>query len=506
MRLIRKTILLLFFLLAAKGFTHETNIYVVLWFDTEDYLLPASDDSAKRLAELLSERNIRATFKVVGEKARTLERRGRFDVITSLKKHDIGYHSNFHSVHPTPAEYLANAGLLDGIEDFTRREGTGAADVRRIFGIQNLACYGQPGSSWAPQAIAALPQIGVSPDGVGCYVDDGTHIGLGDQPFWYENAIVVYRMGPNVVRVNLHEPDDLKPAEDKITRAAENLRSRGGGLISIYYHPCEWVHREFWDGVNFRRGANPPREEWKAPGQLSAGATEAAFKQFTTWVDYIRTIPNLTFVTASQLPTLYRDPLRQTGATDGDLQKLSEIITNETNDFSYIEVNGKNFSPCDQFELLAYADLAFLHERSPALPRRIAGLLGPARLSTNQMPTRFLTKTEFSRVLADVCDFISREKRVPSEIFIGPDAVPPGDFLVALGDAYSQLRSNKNDLNLKLGRNRGLVLTQNIAADTPGLFGNWIIHKEGFRAPKLLDVARLQTWTLKPAILADLNQ
>src|SRR5437899_8941467 len=109
------------------------QIAVVLWFDTEDYLLPADDDAAKRLAEMLSERGIRATFKVVGEKARVLERRGRGDVIAALKKHDIGYHANFHSVHPTPTEYLADCGLLDGIAEFARREGGGAADVRRIF-------------------------------------------------------------------------------------------------------------------------------------------------------------------------------------------------------------------------------------------------------------------------------------------------------------------------------------------------------------------------------------
>jgi peptidoglycan/xylan/chitin deacetylase (PgdA/CDA1 family) len=86
------------------------RVDVILWFDTEDYLLPASDDAAKRLAELLSKRDIRATFKVVGEKARVLERRGRADVIAALRKHDIGYHTSFHSVHPAPAEYLADCG------------------------------------------------------------------------------------------------------------------------------------------------------------------------------------------------------------------------------------------------------------------------------------------------------------------------------------------------------------------------------------------------------------
>jgi len=93
----------------------EPEVRVILWFDTEDYLLPASDEAAKRVAEILTARGIRGTFKVVGEKARVLERRSRADVIAAIKKHDVGYHSNLHSVHPTPAEYLAECGWLDGI-------------------------------------------------------------------------------------------------------------------------------------------------------------------------------------------------------------------------------------------------------------------------------------------------------------------------------------------------------------------------------------------------------
>src|SRR5262245_47600895 len=42
-------------------------VYVILWFDTEDYLLPASDDAALQVADFLTRQGIRATFKVVGE-------------------------------------------------------------------------------------------------------------------------------------------------------------------------------------------------------------------------------------------------------------------------------------------------------------------------------------------------------------------------------------------------------------------------------------------------------
>src|ERR1043166_9834980 len=76
------------------------RVDVILWFDTEDYMLPADDDACLRLAKMLTERHIHATFKVVGEKARVLERRGRRDVIAALKKHDIGFPANFSWVHP----------------------------------------------------------------------------------------------------------------------------------------------------------------------------------------------------------------------------------------------------------------------------------------------------------------------------------------------------------------------------------------------------------------------
>jgi len=136
------------------------QVYVLLWFDTEDYILPQSDDAAKRLAVFLTQQGISATFKVVGEKARTLQRRQRQDVIGALARHDIGYHSNTHSQHPTVAEYEATLDWDQGVEEFTRRERPGFDDVARIFGKTPVA-YGQPGASWAPQAFPALHKWGV---------------------------------------------------------------------------------------------------------------------------------------------------------------------------------------------------------------------------------------------------------------------------------------------------------------------------------------------------------
>ena len=68
-------------LLVAFHLHAKSPVYVALWFDTEDYIEPAADDAVLRIANDLTKAGVRATFKIVGEKARVLESRGRRDVI-----------------------------------------------------------------------------------------------------------------------------------------------------------------------------------------------------------------------------------------------------------------------------------------------------------------------------------------------------------------------------------------------------------------------------------------
>jgi hypothetical protein len=484
------------------------RVDVILWFDTEDYLSLADDDACKRLADMLTERHIRATFKVVGEKARVLERRGRRDVIEALRTHDIGFHANFHSVHPAPTEYLADCGLLDGMAEFERREGPGAADVRRVFQKSTLVCYGQPGSSWGSQTIAALKNIGVAPSGTPCYVDEGEHVGLNHKPFWYAGALNVYHMGPNYTRMELHDPAAVEPAKQKVSEIARRLQTEeNGGLISIFYHPCEWIHLQFWDGVNFSRGANPPPEQWKAPPQRTPAETEAAFERFAQYIDHIKAIPGVRFITAGDLPSIYADPLRKKGASTDDLSRLaSGLAATATNGIDFVTLDNRSYSPADQFELLAVAVRQLIAGKKPASPLVAGGLLGPDGLPPQVNGKTHLDWPAFRMAAVDVANFVQTQDRVPARVFIGPDPIPPAVFLVGLAEVYDTYRQHGSlplQAGVELPADVEIIPARHIAEDTPGLFGGWIIHRENFRAPKVLEVARLQAWTLKPAIRAE---
>ena len=284
----------------------------MLWFDTEDYVEPSADDAALRIANDLTALGVRATFKVVGEKARVLESRGRTDVIRALSKHAIGYHSNYHSFHPAPAEYLRSFGYLEGAAEFERRESRGVADLHRIFGITPV-CYGQPGSSWAPQTNLALRRMGIP-----VYLDEGEQVGLNGQPFWYGGMLYVFHMGQNQFRAELNKGAEDREAYARFDTAAQRLAANGGGVISIYYHPTEFVTTEFWDAVNFAKGRMPEGANWTRPHRRTSEDSERVYGVLRHFVAHMKQVPGVSFVTAQDLPQIYQSALPRSVRQEAD--------------------------------------------------------------------------------------------------------------------------------------------------------------------------------------------
>src|SRR5207249_44654 len=100
---------------------------------------------------------------------------------------------------------------------------------------------------------------------------------------WYGGALNLYCL-EHTLRTQLAGGPAREDAERKFLAARDKLQAEGGGVVSIYYHPCEFVHREFWDGVNFRNGANPPREQWRLPPTKSPEQMQTAFETFEAYI------------------------------------------------------------------------------------------------------------------------------------------------------------------------------------------------------------------------------
>ena len=474
--------------------TRARPVYVTLWFDTEDYILPQDDDATKRLAELLTRLGVRATFKIVGEKARVLESRGRTDVIAAIGKHDIGYHSNTHSQQPTVAVYLQNAGWDEGRAEFYRREVQGVRDVARIFGVTPVT-YGQPGSAWAPQAYPALRDLGIR-----MYLDEADHVGIDDQPFYYGGMLNVFKMRSNLTRMDLSGGASLDKGKAAFTSVYERLRASGGGTISIYYHPNEFVQTEFWDAVNFRRGANPDRADWKQPGTRPAAETEAAFRDFEQYIRFIKEQPGVRFATATELKTLYRMRHRA-GRSLPRTCRRSRVPCRRRSHFrssTGMRSHRLTSSACSPMRWLDTS-----RARRCRQVTKIAALDGPVRAfrpSTGGSRSSSFRWSAFAGAVRDTAAFCRTEHRVPDEVWVGSENLSPADYLATLAAALDAvIASGKTPT--EVARVEGHYTADRYVADDSAALWSWPIFPEGFHAPALMELARLQAWTLKPAVL-----
>ena len=468
------------------------KVNIVLWFDTEDYILPQSDDAAVRIADMLTRLSVRATFKVVGEKGRTLERRGRTDVIAALKKHEIGYHANTHSQHPTVAEYEEPLDWASGVEEFTRRERPGFDDLTRIFG-KAPTCYGQPGSSWAPQSFAALKQWGVK-----VYLDEGEQVGLNGNPFWYGGLLNIF---------NTREGGQLRSNADWSNLEDAKLKFRDyytrmisdpeGGLISIYFHPAEFVHAQFWDATNFLHGANPPREEWKVPPMVSPEEIEKHFKYLEDLVTYLKSFPSVRFVTASEALDLYRDTAIERAFSR---EELAEIARQVNPEISFQVRDGYNLSASEQMELLNQFVAASIRGSVPPQVVLDGTPFGPSSRPPEMKHNLEVPRSQFSRTVLDVAGFMQKNGQIPAAVWFGSTAVPPESYFVALAGVTTSLLSKGGPSPSIVVGPAHLTAEKFVAEDSPRLWG-WVIFPPGFHGPNLMALARLQAWTIKPARL-----
>lgn len=454
-------------LLACAAALGAGPVYVTLWFDTEDYIEPAADDAALRIATDLTALGVRATFKVVGEKARVLEQRGRWDVVRALALHDIGYHSNFHSIPPTPSVYLRDLGWMEGAAEFARREGGGALDVQRIFGARP-SCYGQPGSSWGPQSNPALRSMGIP-----VYLDEGMQVGLDDQPFWYDGLLHIFNMGRFQMQAPLDSRAPLAQSYERFDRAAAELASRGGGVVSIYYHPTEFVTTEFWDAVNFLKGADRERSEWRRPRRRTEADSERCFGILRSYVAHAKSVPGVRFVTARELLQLYGSP----AAPRVDRARIAAHMAARQ---TFLRTEGGALSAADML-------LALLGMEPEVVD-------GPSTRVESTYPGGAIPRAAFGRSQKDAASYIRANKRLPAEVWIGSSKLSIGDFAATLaGDDGAAAEVAVRRANLEFEKY--------FSKEAGRAFNGWRIHPDGFSAPGLLELGRLQGWTLKPARL-----
>jgi hypothetical protein len=269
-------------------------MYISLLIDCEDFITPEDDDATLAVAETISSLGLRATLCVVGEKARRLMARGRTDVIEAMKRHDIGLHTDRHSMHPTTAEALEGRGWEDGIEAIVRMDSPGVKAVRDAFGVEP-SCWGGGGNTWGPQVAGALPSLGIP-----AYVY--AHTAPPGSDLHRFRGVTAYGGGLYLGDGLLHSEEPWREHQAALHKALLERRDAGAEWCEVFTcHPCVLRCEEFWDGVNFARGASPPESEWK-PARLRPSADyETALRHLRASLEAVAALPGIAVRTIREM-------------------------------------------------------------------------------------------------------------------------------------------------------------------------------------------------------------
>ena len=118
---------------------------------------------------------------------------------------------------------------------------------------------------------------------------------------------------------------------------------------------------------------------------------------------------------------------------------------------------------------------------------------GPTSRAESTWRGTSVPRAALRQAAADVAGFVRRNRRLPAVAWLGSQTLSLADFTATLaGDD-----GTSPEIPVRRGN---LEFEKQFSTDAKGSF-SWPIHPEGFQAPELMELGRLQGWTLKPARL-----
>jgi len=393
-------------------------------YDTEDFVTPETDDALKAIARTLRGHGIRASFAMVGDKARALWTRGRKDVIDELKRHDIQYHANTHLLWPCTTLELTRMTWDEGLDLVVRSERHGIEDVAEIFDQRPVA-WVRCGGNWDPRELYGMHLLGIR-----MYLPS-RWLQPGERPFWYTNVLNG--------RYSIHTEHYFKSGgfeamkRDFLARREQHNPSTLP--VVVMAHPCMFATTMFYDTYNqVRRGVYGPKKTWKPAPLLPRREIRRRVGILDAFAGFIASQRDIEIVTHRDAIAAHDEGGRW--ITRRQLLRLADAVRA---DFNYQKLGRGYLSAADVFGVLSLALTGW--RETGALPPRLAvrRIIGPPEpAAMMRRPARVGVET-VAAACAQVEEEIDLRHRMPSFVRIGGRRLAPSVFLMAMADAVRRI-------------------------------------------------------------------
>ena len=126
---------------------------------------------------------------------------------------------------------------------------------------------------------------------------------------------------------------------------------------------------------------------------------------------------------------------------------------------------------------------------------------GPSSPAPETKPGTTTDLSQFTRTAEDVEDtMVKMDRRCRPAVFLGSTAISPESYLRTLADMVILQQDGKDLPKTIEVKPAKLASAEYVSDDNPKLWG-WVIFPPNFAAPEMMQLAKRQAWTLKPAIL-----
>ncbi|HEY65651.1 MAG TPA: hypothetical protein G4O02_13885 [Caldilineae bacterium] len=468
-------------------------MYVYVCFDVEDLVHPDSDDVARDIAEMLAADEITAMMCVVGEKARLWERRGRDDVIDAVRRHDVGLHTNRHSVHPAVAEYLADKGWEDGVAEAMRQEGPGVQDLSRILGAAP-STWGTPGSSWGPQIPAATRRLGI-PSNIYSHARSGE-----TGACWFAGQLCYsdYMSLPGGEDA-CGDDAAFEAALPTLLQRISDFQRQGGACLGLFAaHPTRLRYTVFWDALNFAHGQNTPPESYRFAPRKDDATYERGLRNLRRMIHAVRDLPGVELISVRSLNNRILPPADHIHWEE--IRPLAQRIA-ESDAFC---ADNPQASPAQALDVLARASLYLAGDTSIPDTLALREVLGPIN-SPPALESPIKVPLQVMVALArELVDHVDTTGHLPTRLIAQDTPVGPGPLLRTLAVLFLDLdRGRKPDqVIISPGPEEpdiaARLAEEGIYRRLPG----WPPHPPDLVLDRLALHTRLQSWSLRPAVLS----
>ena len=201
-------------------------------------------------------------------------------------------------------------------------------------------------------------------------------------------------------------------------------------------------------------------------------------------------------VTARELASLYPDRAYTRPLTRSDVHTIAQAFQKR---LSYVDLRPRIVSAAEGLLALSHFVAGTDDGGSPdQVETQFA--YGPASRAQ-----RFITEGTFSRnairkAAQELNDAVRQTEQLPSVLWVAGAPVRPEDFAVTLAAVVASQQDSQR-VSLRQGK---LEAEKYVADDAPRLWG-WVIFPKDFDAPRMMEIAKLQAWTIKPAVLRKRN-